>query len=166
MRPEYKCRRVGNIKWIRNTEQEKSKMKILNSPPEVPRVSLIHLFTYVRGKRIPVDQWFTQDRIFQSLFLLITQIKWIDSFDKSNITFSEQRKRNDQKRIKTQRNFQIPRGRKKKLEVLKAEQRGCMSNRGSDVHKRKENKGRVNRKQGRYATKLKSHPLLYSLVQS
>ena len=114
MRPEYKCRRVGNIKWIRNAEQEKGKMKILNSPPEVPRVSLIHLFIYVRGKRIPVDQWFTQDRIFQSLFLLITQIKWIDSFDKSNITFSEQRKRNDQKRIKTQRNFQIPRGRKEK----------------------------------------------------
>ena len=40
-----------------------------------------------------------------------------------------------------------------------------MSNRGSDIHKRKENKGRVNRKQGRYATKLKAHPLLYSLTK-
>ena len=32
MRLACKCRRVGNIKWIRNTEQEKSKM-ILNSTP-------------------------------------------------------------------------------------------------------------------------------------
>ena len=50
--------------------------------------------------------------------------------------------------MRTKRNFQIPRGRKERTCGFKSrtDERAGMTNRGSDVQKERQNKGRVSRK--------------------